>query len=377
MIEFKNVTKKYGNKVAVKTLDLHLEKGSITMLIGPSGCGKTTTLKMINRLIEPTSGEILINGEATTSLDPVLLRRKIGYVIQDVGLFPHYSVYDNIALVPRLLKWDENRIKERVEELLDLVTLNWSYASKYPLQLSGGERQRVGIARGLSADPDVLLMDEPFGAIDPINREVLQESFLEIQEEIKKTIVFVTHDINEAIKLGDRLAIMKDGELIQYDTVDEILQNPEDEFVEDLLGQDRNLKALSLKKVKEFVQAENGFVKIPQGTDREQVRNLLLDKKGAIAYVLDDSERLIGRYIYKKVGRGKNAGRDLILEKETESLERNASLTEALSFMLQVGEKKLPVLTRNRKFTGVISLSDIFAQVSAQDSDNSTVQRES
>jgi osmoprotectant transport system ATP-binding protein len=377
LIEFKNVTKKYGNKEAVKTLDLHLEKGSITMLIGPSGCGKTTTLKMINRLIEPTSGEILINGEATTSLDPVQLRRKIGYVIQDVGLFPHYSVYDNIALVPRLLKWDEDRIKKRVEELLDLVTLNWSYASKYPLQLSGGERQRVGIARGLSADPDVLLMDEPFGAIDPINREVLQESFLEIQEEIKKTIVFVTHDINEAIKLGDRLAIMKDGELIQYDTVDEILQNPEDEFVEDLLGQDRNLKALSLKKVKEFVQAENGFVKVPQGTDREQVRNLLLDKKGAIAYVLDDSERLIGRYIYKKVGRGKTAGRDLILEKETESLERNASLTEALSFMLQVGEKKLPVLTRNRKFTGVISLSDIFAQVSTQDSDNSSVQRES
>lgn len=377
MIEFKNVTKKYGNKVAVKTLDLHLEKGSITMLIGPSGCGKTTTLKMINRLIEPTSGEILINGQATTSLDPVLLRRKIGYVIQDVGLFPHYSVYDNIALVPRLLKWDEDRIKERVEELLDLVTLNWSYASKYPLQLSGGERQRVGIARGLSADPDVLLMDEPFGAIDPINREVLQESFLEIQEEIKKTIVFVTHDINEAIKLGDRLAIMKDGELIQYDTVDEILQNPEDEFVEDLLGQDRNLKALSLKKVKEFVLAENGFVKVPQGTDREKVRDLLLEKQAAIAYVLDDSERLVGRYIYKKVGRGKTAGRDLILEKETESLERNASLTEALSFMLQVGEKKLPVLTRNRKFTGVISLSDIFAQVSTQDSDNSTVQRES
>lgn len=376
MIEFKNVTKKYGNKVAVKTLDLHLEKGSITMLIGPSGCGKTTTLKMINRLIEPTSGEILINGEATTSLDPVLLRRKIGYVIQDVGLFPHYSVYDNIALVPRLLKWDEDRIKERVEELLDLVTLNWSYASKYPLQLSGGERQRVGIARGLSADPDVLLMDEPFGAIDPINREVLQESFLEIQEEIKKTIVFVTHDINEAIKLGDRLAIMKDGELIQYDTVDEILQNPEDEFVEDLLGQDRNLKALSLKKVKEFVLAENGFVKVPQGTDREKVRDLLQEKKAAIAYVLDDAERLVGRYIYKKVGRGKTAGRDLILEKETESLERNASLTEALSFMLQVGEKKLPVLTRNRKFTGVISLSDIFAQVSTQDSDNSTVQQE-
>lgn len=376
MIEFKNVTKKYGNKVAVKTLDLHLEKGSITMLIGPSGCGKTTTLKMINRLIEPTSGEILINGQATTSLDPVLLRRKIGYVIQDVGLFPHYSVYDNIALVPRLLKWDEDRIKERVEELLDLVTLNWSYASKYPLQLSGGERQRVGIARGLSADPDVLLMDEPFGAIDPINREVLQESFLEIQEEIKKTIVFVTHDINEAIKLGERLAIMKDGELIQYDTVDEILQNPEDEFVEDLLGQDRNLKALSLKKVKEFVLAENGFVKVPQGTDREKVRDLLQEKKAAIAYVLDDAERLVGRYIYKKVGRGKTAGRDLILEKETESLERNASLTEALSFMLQVGEKKLPVLTRNRKFTGVISLSDIFAQVSTQDSDNSTVQRE-
>ncbi len=362
MIQIREVTKKFGEKTAVDKLDLTLEEGTITMLIGPSGCGKTTTLRMINRLIQPTSGDILIKGRSVNDLDPVILRREIGYVIQEVGLFPHYSVYDNIALVPRLLKWDEQKIKGRVEELLDLVTLNTGYADKYPLQLSGGERQRVGIARGLAADPDVLLMDEPFGAIDPINREVLHESFLDIQEEIKKTIVFVTHDINEAIKLGDRLAIMRNGELVQFDSVEEILENPEDEFVENLLGNDRNLKALSLRKVKDCASS-TGFVKVTEDDPRDKVREMMKDKKASAAYLVDEKGKLLGRYVYKKTGRGKTAERDLYLEDSPAFLDRNVNLTESLSRMLEAGEKVLPVVSKRGKFMGVISLSDIFAQV--------------
>jgi len=345
------------------------------MLLGPSGCGKTTTLRMINRLIEPTSGDILIKGKSIKSLDPVILRREIGYVIQEVGLFPHYSVFDNIAIVPRLLNWKEEEIKKRVGEVLDLVTLNSTYADKYPLQLSGGERQRVGIARGLAADPEVLLMDEPFGAIDPINREVLHESFLDIQEEIKKTIVFVTHDINEAIKLGDSLAIMKDGELIQFDSVEEILDNPEDEFVEHLLGHDRNLKALSLRKVKDCV-TNTGFVKVTEEDSRETVEKIMKEKELDAAYLVDDKGLLKGRYVYRKQKKkGRSAG-GLQLEKNPAFLERNVNLTESLSRMLEAGEKILPVVSRRGKFVGVISISDIFEQVETAEKKAASPSRE-
>lgn len=366
MIEIKEVTKKFDEKIAVNKLNLNLPEGSITMLIGPSGCGKTTTLRMINRLIEPTSGDIFIKGRSIKGLDPVILRREIGYVIQEVGLFPHYSVYDNIALVPRLLKWKEDDIKKRVGELLDLVTLNSTYADKYPLQLSGGERQRVGIARGLAADPDVLLMDEPFGAIDPINREVLHESFLDIQEEIKKTIVFVTHDINEAIKLGDRLAIMRDGELVQFESVEDILENPGDEFVENLLGHDRNLKALSLKKVKDCA-TNTGFVKVSEDDPADTVERMMKEAGVDAAYLVSSSGHLKGRYIYRKQSAKGDASFSLYLEKKPALLERNVNLTESLSRMLEAGEKILPVVSRRGRFVGVISISDIFEQVYTAD----------
>jgi len=375
LIEIKEVTKKFGDKTAVNNLNLILPEGCMTMLLGPSGCGKTTTLRMINRLIEPTSGDILIKGKSIKSLDPVILRREIGYVIQEVGLFPHYSVFDNIAIVPRLLNWKEEEIKKRVGEVLDLVTLNSTYADKYPLQLSGGERQRVGIARGLAADPEVLLMDEPFGAIDPINREVLHESFLDIQEEIKKTIVFVTHDINEAIKLGDSLAIMKDGELIQFDSVEEILDNPEDEFVEHLLGHDRNLKALSLRKVKDCV-TNTGFVKVTEEDSRETVEKIMKEKELDAAYLVDDKGLLKGRYVYRKQKKkGRSAG-GLQLEKNPAFLERNVNLTESLSRMLEAGEKILPVVSRRGKFVGVISISDIFEQVETAEKKAASPSRE-
>jgi len=359
LIELKNITKKFGKQTAVKNLNLKVEKGNITMFIGPSGCGKTTTLKMINRLIEPTSGDILVQGKSVVDMEAVKLRRSIGYVIQEVGLFPHFSVFDNIAVVPRLLEWEESRIEERVEELLHLVTLDSSYAQKYPLQLSGGEQQRVGLARALAADPEVLLMDEPFGAIDPINRLKLHDSFLEIQEEIKKTIIFVTHDINEAVKLGDKIAIMSEGNLVQYDDVEEILQNPKNEFVENLLGRDRSLKALTLEKTKNFV-TQDDYLIISPNDDQQSLRQKIKKSQFEQAFILDENGRLIGRKILEV----KKGNEELIHDHNPVVVDRNNNLIEALSTMLESGEHQLPVVNSKGKFTGVINLSSIFAEVS-------------
>jgi osmoprotectant transport system ATP-binding protein len=363
LIELKNVTKKFGQLEAVHNLSLCLEKGKITMFIGPSGCGKTTTLKMINRLIEPDEGDILVNGESIFTQEPVALRRSIGYVIQDVGLFPHYSVFDNIALVPRLLKWDEKRIQTRVDELLDLVTLNASYGKKYPLQLSGGEQQRVGLARALAADPDILLMDEPFGAIDPINRSKLQDSFLEIQETIQKTIIFVTHDINEAITLGDRIAIMNAGHLVQYDEPNEILQNPKDDFVEHLLGADRNLKALSLEKIRDYLD-EDAYLTVAPGTNPEQIKQKLRTANRKLALAVDENGILQGRYNLEPSSTQAD-GEKLSYDGQPVVMSRNNNLIEALSMMLETGENQLPVVTSKGKLRGVIKLTQIFAKVEA------------
>ena len=357
-IELKNVTKRFGNDVAVDKLNLQMEKGTITMLIGPSGCGKTTTMKMINRLVQLDEGEIKLEGTSVYDIDPVQLRRTIGYVIQEIGLFPHFTVYDNIATVPRLLKWDESKIKKRVEELLDMVTLDSSYAYRYPLQLSGGERQRVGLARALGADPEVLLMDEPFGAIDPINRLKLHDSFLEIQDEIKKTIVFVTHDINEAIKLGDKVAIIRDGKLVQYANSTEILYNPANKFVENLLGQDRSLKALTLKRTKDFISSED-TITVDKEISEEEVLKLLQEKDQIVAFVLDENGKLSGRYWLEKTRKDKV---EINYDESPILTEQNNTLNESLSTMFSSGEKLLTVVNRRNKFMGVIRLNHIFEE---------------
>ncbi|MBO8141476.1 MAG: ABC transporter ATP-binding protein [Firmicutes bacterium] len=247
IIVFDGVTKTYAAKTAVDNLNLEINHGQTCVFIGPSGCGKTTSLRMINRLVEPTSGRILIDGKPNDSARPEELRRQIGYVIQGVGLFDHLTVAQNVGIVPRLLGWPKQRIDERVDELLTLVGLDPAVnRNKFPRQLSGGEQQRVGVARALAADPPILLMDEPFGALDPITRERLQDELIRIQQVVKKTIVFVTHDIHEAIKLADRIAIMRNGRLVQYDTPEAILWRPADEFVQEFVGTDRVLKALGL-----------------------------------------------------------------------------------------------------------------------------------
>ncbi len=252
MIRLQQVTKRYPGTAspAVDALDLDIREGEIVVLVGPSGCGKTTTLKMINRLIEPTSGGITVGGTDILQLAPHELRRGIGYVIQQIGLLPHRTIADNIGTVPRLLGWDKARIEERVDELIDVMSLDASMRDRYPSELSGGQRQRVGVARALAADPPVLLMDEPFGAVDPIVRGRLQDELIALQQRVRKTIVLVTHDIDEAIRLGDRIAILDVGGVVaQYATPDQILAEPASPFVADFLGDDRGLKRLSLGSI--------------------------------------------------------------------------------------------------------------------------------
>ena len=297
-VRFEHVTKRYEVKEkgpgAVNDLTLDVPAGKICVLVGPSGCGKTTSLKMVNRLIEPTSGRILIDGTDISRQDPIALRRGIGYVIQQTGLFPHQKVGENVAVVPRLLGWDAKRRRERTDELLALVGLDPArYRDRYPSQLSGGERQRVGVARALAVDPPVMLMDEPFGAVDPIVRERLQNEFLRLQEQLAKTILFVTHDIDEAIKMGDLVAVMqRGGVLAQFGPPDEILSDPASDFVARFVGADRGLKRLSLARVRDLELMP--VVTAREGADAAESRARA--KADAFQYLLlvDAADRPIG-----------------------------------------------------------------------------------
>jgi osmoprotectant transport system ATP-binding protein len=301
MLRLEAVSKRYPNgNVAVAGLTLEIGDGEVCVLVGPSGCGKTTTLKMINRLVEPSGGRILLDGEDVTHSDPVQLRRRMGYVIQQVGLFPHQTVADNVATVPRLLGWERSRIRERVEELLTLVGLPAdAYGSRYPHELSGGQRQRVGVARALGADPPVLLMDEPFGAIDPITRHRLQDEFLRLQGEVRKTVVFVTHDVDEAVKLGDRIAVLQDGGVLaQYDTPARVLGQPASSFVADFFGADRGVKQLAVTPIDPAMlgplngAAEAGLPTVPQSATLADALAALLSSDCDEVVVVDGTQRL-------------------------------------------------------------------------------------
>ena len=264
MITFESVSKRFPDgTTAVDDLDLEILEGEVTVLVGPSGCGKTTSLRMVNRMIEASSGRIVVDGQDVKQVDPPQLRRRIGYVIQQIGLFPHRTIGENIATVPELVGWQKQRTKARIDELLQLVGLPAEVVDRYPHQLSGGQRQRVGVARALAVDPPIMLMDEPFGAVDPIVRSRLQDEFLRLQQEVQKTIVFVTHDIDEAIKMGDRIAILQQGGVLaQYATPEDLLAEPASDFVADFLGAERGLKRLALIPVS-AVKAEPGPVVSP------------------------------------------------------------------------------------------------------------------
>ena len=295
-LEFRGVSKHYPgqDEPAIEDLSLTVSAGEICVLVGPSGCGKTTAMRLVNRMIEPSGGDILIDGVSVKDRSPSELRRHIGYAIQQVGLFPHASVAENIGTVPRLLGWDKQRISKRVDELLELVSLDPSQTrDRFPAQLSGGQRQRVGVARALAVDPPLLLMDEPFGAIDPINRERLQNEFLRLQGQIRKTVVFVTHDIDEAIKMGDRIAILREGAVLaQYDTPDRILTDPADEFVADFVGRGALIKRLSLTRASE-VQVER-WDTVTAGTDADTMMTALRRADRDYLVLVDAEQRPLG-----------------------------------------------------------------------------------
>jgi osmoprotectant transport system ATP-binding protein len=311
-IVFRGVTKRYPGRrgAAVNDLSLVIPAGEICVLVGPSGGGKTTAMKMVNRLVDMTEGDILIDGRSVRSLNVIELRRQVGYVIQHVGLFPHMSVAGNISTVPRLLGWSKDRIRERARELIELVGLDpEEHFDAYPAQLSGGQQQRVGLARAMAADPAVMLMDEPFGALDPITRARLQDEFLRLHNELRKTVIFVTHDIDEAIKMGDRIAILREGGvLVQYDTPEAILANPADDFVARFVGADRGLKRLALRRLEEIeLEPLDGAVpsgpRAPGSTTLRDALSLMMSEGADPLVVVDAGGKPIGLLSVARVGR--------------------------------------------------------------------------
>jgi osmoprotectant transport system ATP-binding protein len=363
VVELEHVTKRYGpasSPPAVNDLSLRIPSGEICVLVGPSGCGKTTTMKMINRLVEPTAGRILIDGEDVATLPAVELRRRIGYVIQQVGLFPHMTVAENVAVVPRLIGWRTTRIRDRVDELLALVGLEPAdYRRRYPAQLSGGERQRVGVARALAADPPVMLMDEPFGAVDPIRRDRLQNEFLRLQAQVRKTIVFVTHDVDEAIKMADRIAILRIGGLLaQYDTPEVILSAPANDFVERFVGADRGLKRLSLARVRDLPLREPVIASV--GEAAAEVRRRL-DAQGVPYALLVDARRQPLGWIDADALRAASILTEDLATPGSTPVEPETTLRDALSAMLASSVQLGVVVDGRNAVIGVIEVDQISA----------------
>jgi osmoprotectant transport system ATP-binding protein len=355
-LEFRAATKRYPGQAepAVRELSLTVPAGEICVLVGPSGCGKTTAMRMVNRMIDITEGDILLDGESVRGKKPAELRRGIGYAIQQVGLFPHLSVGDNIATVPRLLDWDRERIRARVDELLELVNLDpHETRDRFPAQLSGGQRQRVGVARALAVDPPLMLMDEPFGAIDPINRERLQNEFLRLQREIRKTVVFVTHDIDEAIKMGDRIAVLKEGgRLAQFASPAELLMYPADSFVEDFVGADRALKRLALQRVRDVDLWKAPLVRV--GEPVADARTKLSDCEVPYPLLVDGDGRPLG-WLSERALTGERVSEELRSKPEP-VIELDDVLRDALSDLLADEAQYGPVVDERGRVCGVLSI---------------------
>ena len=357
-LEFRNVQKVYpgSGDPAIQDLSLEICAGEICVLVGPSGCGKTTAMRMVNRMIDLTSGDILLDGHSVKDRAPADLRRDIGYAIQQIGLFPHQTIAENITTVPKLLGWSKDRQRDRVTELLELIGLDADMASRYPSQLSGGQRQRVGVARALAADPPLMLMDEPFGAVDPIARTRLQNEFLRLQAQIKKTIVFVTHDIDEAIKMGDKIAVLKKGGVLaQYASPAELLMYPADKFVEDFVGSDRQLKRLALQRVRDIDLWKAALVRA--GEPVAQARAKIADADLPIAMLVDEDNRPKG-WLSERAFAGERVTADLRSPAEPVA-DLDDVLRDALSDLLSAETRYGAVLDARGHMAGVLSLEVI------------------
>ncbi|WP_276353301.1 ABC transporter ATP-binding protein [Cohnella caldifontis] len=374
MIRFTGVNKEYddGHQV-LKDLNLEVKEGEITVLIGPSGCGKTTTMKLINRLIEPSSGRIEIGGKDIAAFDPVALRRKVGYVIQHIGLFPHMTIAQNVAVVPRLLRWDKSKTAARVDELLSMVGLEPKvYRNRYPSELSGGQQQRIGVIRALAADPSIILMDEPFSALDPLSREQLQDELIRLQHELKKTIVFVTHDMDEAIKLADTIILMNGGTIVQTGHPDRILRHPANDFVKNFIGKKR-LQEEGRRRVFTTVDqviADQPVTALPTRGLAEAVK-MMEKKRVDTLLIVDPSNRLLGTVsIYRVLDHYGDEGKTLadVMTPVRHAVKTNTPLSVALNLMSEHQLSNLPVVRGEGEFVGLITrgsvvshLADVYA----------------
>jgi len=361
MIRLEQLSKSFetaqGEVQAVQNVSLEVQAGEICVFLGPSGCGKTTTLKMINRLIEPNSGRILLDGRDSSTINPIRLRRSIGYVIQQVGLFPNKTIAENICVVPAMLGWDRRKARARAAELLEMVSLDpRSFMDRYPHELSGGQQQRVGVLRALAADPPLMLMDEPFGAIDPINRAVIQDEFLRMQENLKKTIILVSHDLDEAIKMADRIAIFKSGRLEQYATPSKLLSRPANRFVREFLGADRTLKRLSVISTSSVMRRD-----IPKVAPEEPLARASSLAKGgedAAAVCLDSRRRPIGVIPDLAAAAGERTAA-AIMQPARPLLDAKSSLRTSVSLMLAEGAAVAPCVDEEGRFVGLLSWREI------------------
>lgn len=361
LLKLENVSKVYkGGKKAVNSINLDIAKGEFICFIGPSGCGKTTTMKMINRLIEPTSGNIYIDGENIMAQDAVKLRRKIGYVIQQIGLFPHMTIQQNISLVPKLLKWPEEKRKERARELLKLVDMGPEYLERYPHELSGGQQQRIGVLRALAAEPPLILMDEPFGALDPITRDALQEEFKKLQRTLNKTIVFVTHDMDEAIKLADRIVILKDGEIVQVGTPDDILRYPANDFVEEFIGKDRLIQSSpEVERVEQIMNVNP--VTVTAGKTLSEAIQIMRRHRVDSLLVIDEKRRLKGYVDVEIIDQMRRKAKLVgeIVNTDIYTVKKHELLRDTVRKILKQGIKYVPVVDENNRLAGIVTRASL------------------
>ncbi|MED1467792.1 ABC transporter ATP-binding protein [Bacillus salipaludis] len=366
MIEFKNIVKKYRTKTIINSFSLDIEAGELVVFIGPSGCGKTTLLKMINKLIQPTSGKIYVNGKDISTMNTIELRRNIGYVIQNTGLFPHMSIKENLELIPKLKGEDPEAIAKKTEELLETVGLNpKEYLHRYPNELSGGQQQRVGVARAFSTNSDIILMDEPFSALDPVTRSSLQDELFQMQKEFNKTIIFVTHDMDEAIKIADKICILKDGDILQYDSPENILKNPANHFVEDFIGKRRVWNNPELLLAEDIMIAHP--VKITGKRNVLQAIEIMKDHKVDSLMVTNKNNILIGLVTLKGIQLlNRNDAIEDVMEQNVLSVSQDANLISVLTTMNEHKIGYVPVVNHMNQLTGLITRSSILSALSSQ-----------